>query len=116
MAVARYFVHDVDESIAFYQNTLNFTVRQHGEGSPFAWTEKGDQSLWVSGPGTSAQQPMTNGSVPEPGGWNRIVVQVEDTILLHGGLHPQPTKAPTDLSEINKRARREIETHDRYRK
>ena len=53
------------------------------------------------------------------GRWLRkksVVVQVEDTILLHGGLHPQPTKAPTDLSEINKRARREIETHDRYRK
>ncbi len=78
MAIARYLVKDVDEALAFYQEALGFTVRQHGKGSPFAWIEKGDQSLWVSGPGTSAQQPMTDGSVPEPGGWNRIVVEVED--------------------------------------
>ena len=53
------------------------------------------------------------------GRWLRkksVVIQVEDTILLHGGLHPDPTEAPSDLAEINKRARREIETYDRYRK
>ena len=50
------------------------------------------------------------------GRWLRakpIVARVGDSILLHGGLHP--TKAPTDLKEINERARRELETYDRYR-
>jgi hypothetical protein len=50
------------------------------------------------------------------GRWLRskpVVVRVADSILLHGGLHP--TEAPTDLSDINERARRELETFDRYR-
>ena len=50
------------------------------------------------------------------GRWLRakpVVARVGDSIFLHGGLHP--TKAPTDLSEINDRARRELETYDRYR-
>ena len=50
------------------------------------------------------------------GRWLRpkpVVARVGDSILLHGGLHP--TQAPTDLAEINARARREIETHDRLR-
>ena len=50
------------------------------------------------------------------GRWLRakpVVVQVGDSILLHGGL--DPTREPTDLDEINTGARREIETYDRYR-
>ena len=49
------------------------------------------------------------------GRWLRakpVVVRLGDSILLHGGLHPD---APTDLSAINERARLEIETYDRYR-
>lgn len=37
-----------------------------------------DLRLWLSDPRTSAAQPMTDGSIPEPGGWNRFVVQVDD--------------------------------------
>lgn len=50
------------------------------------------------------------------GRWLRskpVVVRVGDSIFLHGGLHPS---APTDLSEINEQAHRELETHDRYRR
>ncbi len=78
MAIAGYFVQEVDEPLAFYQEALGFTLRLHEPGSPFAWIEKGDQHLYISGPGTSAHKPMLDGSVPEPGGWNRIVVEVED--------------------------------------
>ena len=49
------------------------------------------------------------------GRWLRakpVVARVGDSILLHGGLHP--TREPTDLEEINKGARRELETYDRY--
>jgi 3',5'-cyclic AMP phosphodiesterase CpdA len=52
------------------------------------------------------------------GRWLRaksVVVRVGDTLLLHGGLHPDPTKAPSDLDKINERARREIETSDHHR-
>ena len=34
--------------------------------------------LGVSGPGTSARRPLAEGSVPQPGGWNRLVIEVDD--------------------------------------
>ena len=50
------------------------------------------------------------------GRWLRakpVAARVGDSILLHGGL--DPTREPTALEEINKGARRELETYDRYR-
>ena len=38
----------------------------------------GDLTLWLSGPKTSARKPMPDGRTVEPGGWNRIVVEVDD--------------------------------------
>lgn len=43
---------------------------------------KGGLTLWLSDPRTSAVQPMSDGSVPEPGGWNRLVIQVDDLASL----------------------------------
>jgi len=40
--------------------------------------EKGDLELWLSGPGSSASRTLPSGAVPTSGGWNRIVVQVDD--------------------------------------
>jgi catechol 2,3-dioxygenase-like lactoylglutathione lyase family enzyme len=34
--------------------------------------------LWLSGPRTSAARPMPDGRQPGPGGWNRLVLEVED--------------------------------------
>ena len=39
---------------------------------------KDDLTLWLSGPQTSAAQPMPDGRQPQPGGWNRIVIEVDD--------------------------------------
>ena len=39
---------------------------------------KGDLRLLISGPQTSAARPMPDGSKPAPGGWNRLMVEVED--------------------------------------
>jgi catechol 2,3-dioxygenase-like lactoylglutathione lyase family enzyme len=47
-------------------------------GPPFAQITRGDLEVWVSGPGTSARRPMPDGRSPEPGGWNRLVVEVDD--------------------------------------
>ena len=76
MAV-RYFVSNVESSIVFYRDRLGFDVIEQW-GPAFAIVQKGDQTLWLSGPGTSASRPMLDGSEPGPGGWNRIVVEVED--------------------------------------
>ena len=44
----------------------------------FAMMRRDDLTLWLSGPGTSAMKPMQNGSLPHPGGWNRLVIEVDD--------------------------------------
>ena len=43
----------------------------------FTWGWEGDD-LWLAGPESSAQRPMPNGAQPEAGGWNRLVIQVDD--------------------------------------
>lgn len=47
-------------------------------GPAFAIVTKGDLSLWLSGPQTSAARPMPDGRQPEPGDWNRLVIEVAD--------------------------------------
>src|SRR5437899_1950059 len=76
MATVRYLVHDVDASLPFY-SALGFTLAERW-GPPFVILARGDLILWLSGPGTSASRPLANGSVPEPGGWNRMVIEVAD--------------------------------------
>lgn len=73
----RYIVRDVDAAIAFYEQSLGFTVQMHPAPS-FAMLAKGDLRLLLSataGPG-GGSQPMPDGRRPEPGGWNRIVIEV----------------------------------------
>lgn len=76
MATVRYLVRDVDAALAFYQ-ALGFALTERW-GPPFAMLARGDLSLWLSGPGTSAARPLPDGSVPQPGGWNRLVIKVND--------------------------------------
>jgi catechol 2,3-dioxygenase-like lactoylglutathione lyase family enzyme len=77
MAVIRYLVGDVDAAIAFYTQRLGFTLEQQ-MGPAFAIVARDDLSLWLSGPQSSAARPMPDGRRPEPGGWNRFVVEVPD--------------------------------------
>lgn len=75
----RYIVDDVDAAIAFYTQHLGFGVDMHPAPS-FAILSRGDLRLLLSattGPGGGAQ-PMPDGRKPEPGGWNRIQLQVSD--------------------------------------
>src|SRR5262245_33656278 len=74
MASVRYLVHDVDQAIAFYAR-LGFTLRQQF-GPAMAIMERDDLTLWLAGPAASAARPMPDGRTPEPGGWNRFVLQV----------------------------------------
>jgi len=67
MATVRYIVRDVDEAVAFYGQTLGFTLEQQF-GPAMAILKRGDFTLWVAGPGASASRPMPEGRKPEPGG------------------------------------------------
>ena len=73
----RLLVNDKDQAVAFYRDHLGFEVKEEW-GPAFAILEKGGEILWISGPQTSAAKPMPDGRKPVPGGWNRIVVQVDD--------------------------------------
>jgi catechol 2,3-dioxygenase-like lactoylglutathione lyase family enzyme len=76
MATIRYLVHDVDAALPFYA-ALGFALLQR-MGPPFAIVTRGDLSLWLSGPGASAARPLADGAQPVPGGWNRLVIEVDD--------------------------------------
>ena len=73
----RYQVKDVQRSIAFYTNILGFQVDQQNLPA-FGQVSVGELNLILSGPGASGSRPMPDGGQQEPGGWNRVVLQVND--------------------------------------
>ena len=73
----RYMVSDVAESVDFYTRHLGFSVLTN-MAPPFADVRRGNLRLLLSGPKSSAGRPMPDGRTPEPGGWNRIHLIVED--------------------------------------
>jgi catechol 2,3-dioxygenase-like lactoylglutathione lyase family enzyme len=77
VAAVRYLVADTDQAVAFYTELLGFTLLTR-MGLAFAIVERDGLELWLSGPQTSAAQPMPDGRVPTPGGWNRLVLEVDD--------------------------------------
>ena len=77
MASVRYLVHDVDATVAFYTTHLGLTLEQQ-YGPAMAILTRGDLQLWLAGPPASASRPMPDGTQPEPGGWARFVLQVDD--------------------------------------
>jgi catechol 2,3-dioxygenase-like lactoylglutathione lyase family enzyme len=79
MVSVRYIVDDVEIAIDFYTALLGFEVEMH-PAPTFAMLARGDLRLLLSAP--SAQggggQAMPDGRVPEPGGWNRFQIAVDD--------------------------------------
>ena len=75
----RYIVHDVDAAITFYTAHLGFTLVMH-PAPPFAMLSRGDLRLVLSAPNPSGGggQSMPDGTKPQPGGWNRFAIQVDD--------------------------------------
>ena len=75
----RYIVDDVAAAIAFYTKQLDFTLDMH-PAPPFAMLSRGDLRLVLSAPNPASGggQSMPDGTKPEPGGWNRFAIQVDD--------------------------------------
>jgi catechol 2,3-dioxygenase-like lactoylglutathione lyase family enzyme len=76
----RYIVNDVDESIEFYTHLLGFREVMH-PAPTFAMLSLGDLRFVISKPGTGqggGGQAMPDGTMPEPGGWNRFQLEVAD--------------------------------------
>ena len=77
MVSVRYMVADVEAAIDFYTKHLGFTLRMSAAPA-FADVSRGQLRLLLSGPSSSAGRPMPDGTVPAPGGWNRIHLIVTD--------------------------------------
>jgi len=87
----RYQVRDVARSVAFYAGQLGFRL-EHQQLPAFAVVSLGDARVLLSGPGASGSRPMPDGRSQEPGGWNRVVLEVADLpalidTLKKAGLH-----------------------------
>lgn len=77
MISVRYMVNDVEAVIPFYTGFLGFEVEERW-GPAVAILAKEGLQLWLSGPQSSAARAMPDGRQPESGGWNRLVVVVEN--------------------------------------
>jgi catechol 2,3-dioxygenase-like lactoylglutathione lyase family enzyme len=78
-ATVRYFVNDVDAALSFYGEQLGFEEVMH-PAPTFAMLTRGPLRLALSAPGggPGGGAPMPDGTLPEPGGWNRFQIEVED--------------------------------------
>lgn len=73
----RYQVADVERSVAFYTTHLGFTLELR-QGGAFAKVTNGALSILLSGPGSSGARPLPDGTKQTAGGWNRVVLKVDD--------------------------------------
>jgi len=75
-AVVRYQITDLDRGIEFYTGPLGFGLEQRA--GPIAVVSRGALHLILSAPASSGAQPLAEGQNQQPGGWNRIVLYVDD--------------------------------------
>jgi catechol 2,3-dioxygenase-like lactoylglutathione lyase family enzyme len=94
----RYIVKDVDAGIDFYCRLLGFEEVMH-PAPAFAMLARGDLRLLLSAPGggPGGGQALPGGAVPEPGGWNRFQLEVEDLEATVEDLRGQGARFRSDI-------------------
>jgi len=96
MASIRYIVTDIDRSVEFYRDKLEFAVDMHNPGK-FAALVRDDLTLYLSAPGAGSGG--TAGGKPEPGGWNRFMIVTKDIDRLIDRLNTAGAKFRGEISE-----------------
>jgi catechol 2,3-dioxygenase-like lactoylglutathione lyase family enzyme len=96
----RYIVDDVDAAIDFYCRLLGFREEMH-PAPTFAMLSRGDLRLVLSAPGggPGGGQAMPDGTLPEPGGWNRFQLEVADIEATVARLREAGTRFRNELVE-----------------
>src|SRR5947209_13128474 len=97
----RYIVNDVDEAMAFYCGYLGFEEQMHPDPA-FAMLTRGDLRLVLVSPvgpdhRGGGSRPMPDGTKQQPGGWNRIMLQVEDLEGTVEGLRRQGVRFRNEI-------------------
>jgi catechol 2,3-dioxygenase-like lactoylglutathione lyase family enzyme len=95
MTTVRYIVSDVQQAVDFYTKTFDFKVQRQFEA--IAILKRDDLILWAAGPNASASRPMPDGRKPEPGGWNRFVLEVTDLAATVTRLKAQGVKFRNEI-------------------
>lgn len=96
MAAIRYILDDVDRAIEFDRALLGFEVEMH-PAPGFAALSRGDLRLYLNAPGAGGAGRA--GGSPEPGGWNRFQLEVEDLEAFLGPLREAGVRFRGDLVE-----------------
>ena len=96
----RYIVDDVDAALEFYTGRLGFDEVMH-PAPTFAMVSRGDLRLALSAPSSrgGGGQVLADGSVPTPGGWNRIQLEVDDGRALADELRTAGATLRSDVVE-----------------
>lgn len=76
MARVRYMVNDPSAAADFYTKHFGFAIDL--QVPAICIVSRGDLTLLLSGPKSSGRRSMPDGRVTEPGGWNRILIDVDD--------------------------------------
>jgi len=74
----RYIVHDVEQAVEFYTSLLGFDVKMN-PAPGFAALEREGLTLLLNRPGAGgAGAEVPGGGAPQPGGWNRFQLEIDD--------------------------------------
>ena len=94
----RYIVDDVDEATSFYCEHLGFSEQMH-PAPTFAMLQRGDLRLVLSAPGGpgGGGQAMPDGTTPQPGGWNRFMLEVDDLASTADALREAGTRFRSEI-------------------
>jgi len=97
----RYIVNDVDEAAQFYAQHLGFQVDMHPDPA-FAMLSRGDLRLVLVSPVGAdhpggGSRPLSDGTAQRPGGWNRIMLQVDDVDAAVAALRHDGVPFRTDV-------------------
>lgn len=97
----RYIVDNVASCVNFYTQLLGFEVVMNTVNG-FAMLSKGNLRLLLNQPGAGgAGHSMPDGTVPSPGGWNRIQLQTENLELVVSQLKKQAANFRNDVVSAN---------------
>ena len=91
----RYQTADLDRAVAFYTNELGCTLK-HKQGTAFAAVSFGSLDVLLSGPGSSGARPLPDGP-QKPGGWNRLVLAVDDLASVVATLREHGVRFRSDI-------------------